>query len=87
MPEWLRQRYLRDMKCTVHDLDVMGSNPCRVKFGCIVLLSKLYLKIYSFIAACFVQPMCFNRVHETDNNIENIAYTYCNFGEWKLLLI
>ena len=27
MAEWLRRRYLRDMKCTVRDLEVMGSNP------------------------------------------------------------
>ena len=27
MAEWLKHWRLRDMKCTVHDLEVMGSNP------------------------------------------------------------
>ena len=27
MAEWLRQWGLRDMKCTLHDLEVLGSNP------------------------------------------------------------
>ena len=30
MDQWLRQA-LRDMKCTVRDLEVMGSNPGQVK--------------------------------------------------------
>ena len=33
MAEWLRRRYLRDMKCTVRDLEVMGSNPDWVELG------------------------------------------------------
>ena len=33
MAKWLRQRHLRDIKCTVHDLEVMGSNTGRVELG------------------------------------------------------
>ena len=33
MVEWLRRQLLRDMECTVHDLEVMSSNPARVEFG------------------------------------------------------
>ena len=33
MVEGLRQRRLRDMKCTVHDPEVMGPNLGRVKLG------------------------------------------------------
>ena len=31
MVEWLRRRYIRDIKCFVHELEVMGSKPCRVE--------------------------------------------------------
>ena len=31
---------LRNMKCTVHDLEAICSNPDRVKLGCIVLLQE-----------------------------------------------
>ena len=44
IPERLRRRHLRDMKCTVHDLEVMGSNPGWIELGVrIILLSKSYL--------------------------------------------
>ena len=33
MAQWLRQQCLRNMKCTVHDLVVMGSNPSQVELG------------------------------------------------------
>ena len=33
MAEWLRRWHLRDMKCTVHDLEVMGLNPGWVELG------------------------------------------------------
>ena len=33
MAKWLRGQGLRDMKCTVHDLKVMGSNPGQVELG------------------------------------------------------
>ena len=32
MAQWLRER-LRDMKCTMHDHEGMGSKPCRVELG------------------------------------------------------
>ena len=32
-----------EMKCTVYDLEVMGSNPIRLELGCAVLPSKSYL--------------------------------------------
>ena len=43
MAKWLRQRRLRDMKCTGHDLEVMSLNPVRSNLGYVVLLSKLRL--------------------------------------------
>ena len=33
MAEWFRRRHLRDMKYTVHDLEVMGSNCSLVELG------------------------------------------------------
>ena len=33
MAEMLRRQRLRDIKCTVHDLDVMGLNPSWVELG------------------------------------------------------
>ena len=41
MAEWLRFRSLRDMKCTVHDVEVRL--PVRLNLGFVVLLSKSYL--------------------------------------------
>ena len=48
MAEWLTRRRLRDMKCTVHDLEVMGWNPGQVELGVrstsvqVVFESKIY---------------------------------------------
>ena len=33
VPDGLRRQHLRDMKCTVRDLEVMGSNPSRAELG------------------------------------------------------
>ena len=33
MAECLRRGCLRDMKCTVHDLEFMGSHPGQVQLG------------------------------------------------------
>ena len=33
MAEWLRKRRLKDMKCTVHDLEVMHSDPSQIELG------------------------------------------------------
>ena len=33
MVEWLRRRCFGDIKCTVHDLEVMASNPGQVELG------------------------------------------------------
>ena len=33
MAEWLKRSNLRDMKCTVHDQEIIGSNPCRFELG------------------------------------------------------
>ena len=33
MAQWLMQQRLRDMKCILHDLDVMGFNDSQVKRG------------------------------------------------------
>ena len=33
MAEWLRRPHLRDIKCTVYDLEVMSSSPNRFKLG------------------------------------------------------
>ena len=33
MAEWLRQRRLRDIKCTTHDLEVVGSKSDQVELG------------------------------------------------------
>ena len=33
MAQWLKRQHLRDMKCTVHDLEIMSSNPGGVKHG------------------------------------------------------
>ena len=44
MVEWLRLWSLRDMKCTVHDLEVMGSTkPVGSNLECVVLQSKFSL--------------------------------------------
>ena len=43
MAEWLRLQCLRDMKCTVHHLEVMGSNRDGLDLRRVVLLSKSYL--------------------------------------------
>ena len=40
--QWLRQAS-QGMKCAVHDLEFMGSNPSWVKFVCVVLLPESYL--------------------------------------------
>ena len=44
------------MKCTVHDLEVMGLNPGRVEHEkrCTVLMSQLYLKLNLSIAGASV---------------------------------
>ena len=31
MAEWLKRQPLRDMECTVHDLEVIGLNPSRAE--------------------------------------------------------
>ena len=33
MVEWLRRRSLKVMKCTVHDLGIMGSNLSQIELG------------------------------------------------------
>ena len=38
MVEWLRRWPYRDMKCTVHDPDVIVSNPGQVKLRILVFL-------------------------------------------------
>ena len=43
MAEWLRRLSLRAMKCTVDDLEAVGSNPCQVELGVRHIPSKLYL--------------------------------------------
>ena len=42
MAEWLRRWHLRDMKCTVHELEVMSLNPNQIEGG-VRSTSKSYL--------------------------------------------
>ena len=51
-PWWLsgEDECLRDMKCTVHDLEVKGSNSGQ-DFGCVVLLSRTWTKKISIASA------------------------------------
>ena len=43
MARWLRGQRLRDMKCTVYDLEVMVHILVRSNLRCIVILSMSYL--------------------------------------------
>ena len=43
MAKWLRRQPRKDMKYTVYDLDVMGSNPSQIELGCKVPMSESYL--------------------------------------------
>ena len=40
MAKWLRRQHLRDMKCTVHDLEVMDSNTGRVELDLNIFYSE-----------------------------------------------
>ena len=48
MAEWLRQWQLRNMKCTVHDLEIMGSNPGWVELR--MHCAQLYFNQRSLVA-------------------------------------
>ena len=48
----LHDWHLRDMKCTVHDLEVMGSNPYLLELG--MRSTSVYIVVYlSFEEQCF----------------------------------
>ena len=64
MAELLRRRRLKDMNCTVHDMEVMGSNPGRVELG--VYGTSVYVTLEPEILAGLPQIWCLYRYKNSD---------------------
>ena len=80
-PWWAKRlrQHLMDMKCTVHDLEVMGTNPDRIKLGCVVLLSKSYLNPPKFTGLFDGKLSPFSCSNNSNWNVRNMSIA-CTIG-------
>ena len=59
MAKWLRRWCFLDMKCTVHDQEVICLNPIRVKLG----MSRTYVKVVREQNVSIASTSVYLRVH------------------------
>ena len=88
MAEWLRWRCFRDMKYTVHDLEVVGSNPSKVELGMHSISVDLVLEPKPFIchrASCMTILFLNLQITRSDRATHKVG---CQPGDciWSLIV-